>query len=325
MTAVTLPAYSTNPGAVETGSATDAGRERGDEPNQDSLRVLPSEGGRPLLLIVADGMGGHAGGALASQMVVEAVAIHYYQATDYRDLGALLGDCLQHAHQVLKNYVASHAELASMGSTAVLAAVRGEQVFFANVGDSRAYLIRGRKAQAGTPTLVSGSLKRKSGFAGMWAGIAGRLRGNRSRPRQRNGKGAEPGPEMLQLSYDHSVVADQIRAGLITPLQALHSTKRNQLTQSITPRRAEITPYIAQMPFSPEDTLLLCTDGLWGVIPEATIQAIAGELPPQAAVEKLIALTLASGAPDNVTAVIARKRGAQTAASVDEDDTDPGL
>jgi len=48
-------------------------------------------------------------------------------------------------------------------------------------------------------------------------------------------------------------------------------------------------------------------------------------MPPQKAAEKLVAYTLASGAPDNVSAVIARKRGAKTAAAYDEDDTNPGL
>jgi len=130
---------------------------------------------------------------------------------------------------------------------------------------------------------------------------------------------------MQQLSYDHSVVADQIRAGKLTPLQALRSPKRNRLTQSLTPRRKEINPFFYQAPFSSGDILLLCTDGLWGVVSEAIVQAVALELPPQEAAEKLVALTLASGAPDNVTVVIARRRGVKVAVSYDEDETNPGV
>lgn len=260
---------------LETGAATDPGRKRRGEPNQDALLVLPAEAERPPLFIVADGMGGHAGGAEASRLVVEAIVACYRKAERVPDPPALLKECLVQAHQALIEHARGHASLASMGSTAVLAIIDGGQVTIANVGDSRAYLLHGR--------------------------------------------------EVTQLSYDHSVVADQVRAGALTLLQALRSPKRNRLTLSISPKRKEINPYIAQSAFGEEDTLLLCTDGLWGVVSEAIMQAVALELPPQAAAEKLAALTLASGAPDNVTVVIARWRGAKIAASYDDDDTNPGL
>lgn len=261
--------------SLETGSATDPGRKRGGEPNQDAVLVLQPEGGRPPLFIVADGMGGHAGGVEASHLVVEAIATRYRQMEKISDPSTLLKDCLLQAHQALIAHANSHPGLASMGSAAVVAMIDGGQVTVANVGDSRAYLLHDR--------------------------------------------------EMTQLSYDHSVVADQVRAGRITPLQALRSRKRNRLTLSISPKRREINPYSAQAAFGEEDTLLLCSDGLWGVVPETIMQAVALEMPPQKAAEKLVAYTLASGAPDNVSAVIARKRGAKTAAAYDEDDTNPGL
>jgi len=260
---------------IETGAASDVGRKRREEPNQDAILVIPSEGSRPPLFIVADGMGGHAGGALASILVIETIAEHYRQVGDYRDLTALLGDCLQRAHRALADRAAGQPEYSSMGSTAILAVLLGGQVFIANVGDSRAYLLHGR--------------------------------------------------EMIQLSYDHSVVADQVRAGRINSLQALRSPKRNRLTQSISPKRKVINPYIAQSVFAEDDILLLCTDGLWGVVTEAILQAVALELPPQEAAEKLVALTLASGAPDNVSVMIVRKRGTQTAVPYNDDDTNPGL
>ncbi len=260
---------------LETGAAIDPGRKRRGEPNQDALLVLPAEAERPPLFIVADGMGGHAGGALASKLVVEAIADHYRQAGDYRDLPALLGDCLQRAHKALADRAASRPEYSSMGSTAVLAILQGGQAFIANVGDSRAYLLHGR--------------------------------------------------EMIQLSYDHSVVADQIRAGKLTPLQALRSPKRNRLTQSISPKRKEINPYIARSAFGEDDTLVLCTDGLWGVVTESILQAVALELPPQEAAEKLVQQAVSYGGPDNVSVIIARWRETQITALYDDDDTKPGL
>ena len=65
-----------------------------------------------------------------------------------------------------------------------------------------------------------------------------------------------------------------------------------------------------QFPFEEDDTLILCTDGLWGVVPEAILQAIALELPPQEAAEKMISLANQNGGPDNISVIIARRAGA---------------
>jgi len=307
------------PPDLEIGSATDPGLKRRGEANQDAILIDPAEGSRPPLFIVADGMGGHAGGALASKLVAEAIADHYCQAGDYRDLPALLGRCLLHAHQVLAEYAARQPEYASMGSTAALAVLLGKQVFIANVGDSRVYLIRGHPSASDAPTLVSQPKrsKPKSKTLGAWLR---RIRGGKRSHLDKDKSFTDL--SMQQLSYDHSVVADQIRAGKITPLQALRSPKRNRLTQSLTPRRKEIAPFINQTAFAEEDTLLLCSDGLWGVVSEEIIHAVTLELPPQKAAEKLVALALARGAPDNVTVAIARRRGAKAAVAPD-DETNP--
>lgn len=292
------------------GALSDPGRKRRAEPNQDSLLVLPSDPARglPSLLIVADGMGGYLGGAVASQKVVEAVAGRYRQAENASDLPGLLAACLQAAFNALQAQAAEHPDLSSMGSTAVLAAILNGQVFVANVGDSRAYLIRGHPDQSDTPTVTGLRRKRKTLFAKYWEGIGHFLRGKR-RSSEKTGS-SDPVPEMQQLNFDHSVVADQVRAGQITPLQARWHPKRNRLTQSISPKRKEITPYLNQTPFGEDDTLILCTDGLWGVVPEAILQAIALELPPQEAAVKLVGLANQNGGPDNISVIIARRAGA---------------
>ena len=176
------------------GLASDPGRKRIAEPNQDAVLVIPAEQGHPPLLMVADGMGGHAGGAEASRLVVAAVASHYRRAGRIDDVPGLLRECLQFALDTLVDHVASHPELAAMGSTAVLAVPQAGQVVVANVGDSRAYRLRYSKP----PSPLA---PKRSRFFN-WFHRDDRIVENE-----------EPVVETLQLTYDHSVVADLVRAG----------------------------------------------------------------------------------------------------------------
>jgi serine/threonine protein phosphatase PrpC len=258
----------------ETGAATDPGRKRRGEPNQDGMLVLPAESSRPLLLIVADGMGGYAGGAEASRLMIEAAASCYKKKKNYANLSSLLKECIHQSHKEMARRAKGHKDQESMGSTAVLAALDGGHAYIANVGDSRAYLLRGE--------------------------------------------------EIIQLSYDHSVVAEKVRTGRLTPLQALQSPLRNRLTQSVTPKRKSITPFVTQAAFLEGDILLLCTDGLWGVVTEPVMQMVAREMAPQAAADKLVSLALARGAPDNVTVVVAKWKTNLILKSADADATIPG-
>jgi PPM family protein phosphatase len=251
---------------------TDPGRKRRDEPNQDQAYFVPADPQRnlPPLLVVADGMGGHVGGAIASKKVVEAITQLYQQAAPSTDYPSVLKGCLQAAHQALCDQAQTDPSLISMGSTAVLAVLENNRVHIANVGDSRAYLLHGQ--------------------------------------------------EMTQISFDHSVVADLVRAGQITPVQARSHPKRNRLTQSLSPKRKEFISYVTTSPLGDDDTLLLCTDGLWGVVPESILQAVALELSPQEAATKLIGLAKNSGGPDNVSVIIARRKGARPDLLFEEDD-----
>ena len=306
---------------------TDPGQKRAN--NEDAVGTFEPKDSRQLkqsgrLYVVADGLGGHQFGERASQYAVENLLKLYFEAPDIPP-EKRLRDIIQQVNQKL--IATARRELASgekMATTVVAAVVRGDTLQVANVGDSRAYLIRGRQAASDAPTLVRQSIKPRPVFFSVRVRL-GRILGGKRPRREENKTVPEADLAMQQLSYDHSVVADQIRAGKLTPLQALRSPKRNRLTQSLTPRRKEINPFFYQAPFSSGDILLLCTDGLWGVVSEAIVQAVALELPPQEAAEKLVALTLASGAPDNVTVVIARRRGVKVAVSYDEDETNPGV
>jgi PPM family protein phosphatase len=114
------------------------------------------------------------------------------------------------------------------------------------------------------------------------------------------------GNTLFQVSQDQSWVAAQVRAGLLTPQEAVRHPERNRLEMAITARRREIKPYLSETILDKEDGILLCTDGLWSVVPESLIWAAVSELRPQAAADKLVALANHSNSPDNVTAIVAR-------------------
>ena len=112
--------------------------------------------------------------------------------------------------------------------------------------------------------------------------------------------------DLRQVNYDHSFVGEAIRAGLITHEDAMTHPKRNQLTQSVSARDVEITPFFAQYKFEAGDCLLLCSDGLWGVVAESMIVAVLNELPAKAAAAKLVELANSRGGPDNISVIVCK-------------------
>jgi serine/threonine protein phosphatase PrpC len=99
----------------------------------------------PPLLLVADGMGGHLGGATASQLVIETFKENYLRAKHPTELLSLLNTCALKAHQSVCEHVALNRELADMGSTLVAVALTQRRAFALNVGDSRAYVLHGNR------------------------------------------------------------------------------------------------------------------------------------------------------------------------------------
>lgn len=252
------------------GFASDPGRKRKDDPNQDSVSVVVAKEGEPWhppLLLVADGMGGHYGGSLASQIVVRVFKEEFKRAQHpANDYAALLKQCAAAAHQEVRLHGEKDAKYAAMGSTVVAVTWIAGALFELNVGDSRAYLLRHKSIQ--------------------------------------------------QISQDQSWVAEKVRAGIITKQEARTSSDRNQLTMAITAKRKEIKMYTAEAQLASQDIILLCSDGLWGVVPESLILAAATELSPQAAVDKLVALANNSRGPDNISVVIARPADFATRSSM---------
>lgn len=130
-----------------------------------------------------------------------------------------------------------------------------------------------------------------------------------------------------QISYDHSEVAELIRSGALSEQDAITYKRKNVLTMSISANRSigGLKPYFAKVPFVKDSVLLLCSDGLWGSVPEALIHLVALEMRPQRAAEKLVQLANDFGGPDNISVIIARRRfdfeTYRTKHSVNQEDT----
>ncbi|MEZ4466835.1 MAG: protein phosphatase 2C domain-containing protein, partial [bacterium] len=198
--------------------ATDVGLRR--EANEDSFLLLPKNG----LWIVADGMGGHAGGQVASALTVltcgDAILRRLAQAEERQRAGggrinvaAVLDAGVREACALVFDTARERPELTGMGSTVTLMLVYGSFAWFAHVGDSRAYLLRD--------------------------------------------------DVIHQVTEDHSLVQEQVAAGLITPEQARVSVMRNIITRSIGFER-DVKVDIAALPLAVGDRFMLCSDGLTG-------------------------------------------------------------
>ena len=130
--------------------------------------------------------------------------------------------------------------------------------------------------------------------------------------------------KIKQVSQDNSWAAVQVQAGVLTEAEARAHPNRNRLTMAITAKRMKIETYSAEEKLEPHDIVLLCSDGLWSVVPETLIRAAAAELPPQVAADKLVSMANNSAGPDNISVVIARRAGfARNKIAVSVDDTGP--
>lgn len=126
---------------ARTGARSDAGKVR--EHNEDSWLVREHRG--VTLLAVADGVGGVAGGERASAAAIDTLSRRFYEALVTRDLRSSLSTAVREANEEVVRAAAGHGEPSA--TTLVAAAVRKGEATIANVGDSRAYLVRGRTAR----------------------------------------------------------------------------------------------------------------------------------------------------------------------------------
>ncbi len=242
---------------LDVAQLTDVGRKR--EHNEDNMAyVIPKDplvmAHKGALFIVADGMGGHAAGEVASEIAVDTVSNAYYQ-DDNDDVPTSLTQAIRRANSAIHQRAAENMLRSGMGTTCVAAVLRGNVAYIANIGDSRAYFIR----QA-------------------------RIR---------------------QISQDHSWVAEQVRAGLLTEEQARTHAQRNVITRSLgTQPDVEIDLFREVLEDS--DTLILCSDGLSGLINDEDMLNAVDQYMPQESVYHLVERANENGGPDNITAIVAR-------------------
>jgi len=245
---------------VRVASASDTGLRRSQ--NEDRFAIWPPDGAAPgargLLLVVADGMGGAEAGEIASQLAVETVVRSYGDAA-----GSLLADLRQalvDANHAVHDYSRRNPELRGMGTTCTALVVRDADLWFAHVGDSRAYLVR-----------------------------AGAIR---------------------QLTQDHSLVAQLVEHRHITPEQAKVDPRRNVVTRSVgVGPEVEVDAAALDEPLRVGDTVVICSDGLHGLVEDGEIAALAGGADPDRACRELISLANERGGIDNITVVLGRLEG----------------
>jgi protein phosphatase len=229
---------------------TDVGLKR--DNNQDTFLLDPDLG----LYIVADGMGGHLGGEVASSVAAKTLREVVSESWEH-DVGVNPREILTRGYRnaSVRVWEESQAkpELQGMGTTMVSALIRDQQLYVANVGDSRAYLVND---------------------LGFW-----------------------------QLTEDHSFVNDQIRAGMLKEENARSHAMKNVITRSVGFER-DVTPDILIKTLVAGDKLLLCSDGLSGLVEDRRIAEICSNSKLPEIVPNLISEAKANGGDDNVTVLL---------------------
>ncbi|MBU6334294.1 MAG: Stp1/IreP family PP2C-type Ser/Thr phosphatase [Chloroflexi bacterium] len=237
---------------IETSARSDTGLRR--DHNEDDFAIANGQDTVQFgtLLVVCDGMGGHAAGEVASELAVNTIMDTYYRTVDgARD------DALCRAFEEANRRVFTEGR-GVMGTTGVAALLYQARLYVANVGDSRAYHIRGS--------------------------------------------------QITQITRDHSLVADQIAAGLITAEQARTLTYRNVITRAIG-HQGDIQVDVFSIPLQDGDIILLASDGLTGMVRDDEIRQLIGPGPLDDASDALVNRANECGGTDNITVALARVSG----------------
>lgn len=247
------------------GRRSDTGRQR--ELNEDSLltleieRVQQSES-RPVgLYVVADGMGGHSAGEVASAMAINALArtvltkvmLPAVEETVEAELdyGELLKEACVEANRAV--HERARRTRSDMGTTLVAALVVGSEAYIANIGDSRTYQVNGQ--------------------------------------------------EIRPITTDHSLVERLVATGRIKREEASTHPQRNVIYRTVGDK-PKVEVDIFHESLRRDDWLVLCSDGLHGLVEDAQIQqTVTTCLHPQDACEELVRLANQAGGDDNITVI----------------------
>lgn len=237
------------------GTATDVGRVR--EVNEDSALAAPP------VFVVADGMGGHEGGDVASAIVVEEFAQVATGSYDVEGGTRAFADALERCRGRIAAYGeqqrAEGVTRSARAGTTVTAALlvdepAGPEWLVANLGDSRCYAVVGDRLE--------------------------------------------------QVSVDHSLVQELLDARAIAPEEVADHPERHVITRALGgPDRSEADLF--RLPLSGTGRLLLCTDGVSGMLdPDALADLVTHTPDPRDAADRVVAAAVANGGEDNATAVV---------------------
>ena len=212
------------------------------------------------LFIVADGMGGHQHGEIASAIAVRALSgyilgklcapiFSYKSSPPSASIQEIMSQGILDAHRIILK------DVQGGGTTLSAALLRGDQMTIAHVGDSRVYSIAA------------------------------------------NG-------EIQVLTRDHSLVRRLIELGQITEEEAINHPQRNVLYRALG-QGEPFEPDVSTYPILPGGYLLICSDGLWGVVPDEAIVQITLNAPsPQDACQQLVDAANKGGGPDNISVIL---------------------
>lgn len=227
---------------------TDVGRRR--ENNQDQLLVDEQRD----VYAIADGMGGHAAGEVASSIAIQALA-ETIKNNSEEEANQFLVDAFQEGNRRICESVLARGEWRGMGTTIVALVRCDDRVIIGHVGDSRSYVLR------------DGAL--------------------------------------IQLTDDHSWVAEQVRMGLLTNEEAHKHPMRNIVTRAMG-NRLELEVDVSEQPIHPGDVFLLCSDGLNSMLGDEQISEILSrhQDDPVEACRALIDAANERGGDDNITVIV---------------------
>jgi protein phosphatase len=241
--------------SLEAFGNTDVGQVRSN--NQDAFLVeLPES-----LFIVADGMGGHAGGEIASKLCVDEISRYLKEnsqviaeAEHHPDarINGLLANAINHASTKIYERALEDPSLKGMGTTATACKIIGDLAYVAHVGDSRLYLVR--------------------------CGL------------------------IYQITHDHSLVSEQVRAGILSKEEAEAHHLRNVITRSVGYQEEEDVD-TTTLELEDGDQIVICSDGLHGPVTDQEVSDLV-QKDSIHATDKLIALANERGGEDNITTVI---------------------
>jgi len=231
--------------------------------NEDNYYSAEEKG----VFVVADGMGGHASGEVASKMAIDIIRDSFIATggenepiigkydDDYSEVTNQIGSAMRLANMAIYEASQSDSQWQGMGTTMAAVVINNKRLSIAHVGDSRVYLVR-----------------------------AGNI---------------------AQLTDDHTLVYEQVKREIMTKEEADVSEIKNLLTRAVGIRQ-DVEVDLDELTLADGDILVLCTDGLSSMVTDDDIlYAVTSSEDPSAACERLVDMANDNGGQDNITVIVA--------------------